>query len=173
MLDSTALKAAAELGIWCRDKNYTIAVAESCTGGGLGYAISAVAGSSAWFQGGIICYSNAAKQQLLQVPDEMLNEHGAVSAAVAAQLAQHVRLALGADIGVSVTGIAGPSGGSATKPVGLVWFGLATATGVMTFQRRFEGNRHQVRQQAIMDGLQQPLVKVAELQKKINDFISM
>lgn len=166
MLDSTALKAAAELGIWCQQKNYSIAVAESCTGGGLGYAISAIAGSSTWFQGGIICYSNEAKQHLLQVPEQMLSEHGAVSAAVAAQLAQQARLALAADIGVSVTGIAGPSGGSATKPVGLVWFGLATANGVTTFQRRFEGNRHQVRQQAIMTGLQQPLIKVPELLKK-------
>lgn len=110
-----------------RDKGVTIATAESCTGGLIGAAITATPGSSSVFFGGIIAYHNAVKVSQLAVTQTALNEHGAVSKTVAKQMAKGARDRLGVDIAVSVTGVAGPGGGSAEKPVGTVWIGLATA----------------------------------------------
>ncbi len=104
----------------------TIATAESCTGGLIGAALTAVPGSSAVFHGGIIAYDNSVKTSLLGVPEDIVSTHGAVSAKVAAAMAEGARAKFGVDIAVSVTGIAGPSGGSKDKPVGTVWIGLAT-----------------------------------------------
>ena len=102
-----------------------LAVAESCTGGGLADAITDVAGSSDYFQGGIVSYSNRAKEKLLGVDPEVLERVGAVSEPVALQMAEGVRGALEADLGMGITGIAGPGGGSDQKPVGLVYIGLS------------------------------------------------
>ena len=115
----------------------TLAVAESCTGGGLGATITATSGSSAYFMGGIISYDNAVKEQLLDVSPEVLASHGAVSATVAEQMAAGVRLRLATDWGISVTGIAGPGGGSQQKPVGLVFIGLANQTDTWHIECRF------------------------------------
>ncbi|MEO1592275.1 MAG: competence/damage-inducible protein A, partial [Cyanobacteria bacterium J06632_22] len=106
----------------------TLAVAESCTGGGLGQAITGVSGSSTYFMGGVIAYDNRIKQALLGVDADALATQGAVSAVVAEQMAAGVRTRLGVDWGLSITGIAGPSGGTRSKPVGLVYLGLASAT---------------------------------------------
>lgn len=112
-----------------RSTNATLAVAESCTGGLIASRLTAIAGASEIFPGSIVCYSNQAKQSLLDVPAELIEAHGAVSAEVAAAMAAGVRAKLGADYGLSVTGIAGPSGGTASKPVGLVYLGLADSKG--------------------------------------------
>jgi len=106
-------------------KNITIATAESCTGGLIGAAITAIPGSSTPFKGGIIAYDNKVKHKLLGVPPGMIAKYGAVSREVARNMAKGAVEALGVDMAVSVTGIAGPGGGSEEKPVGTVWMGLA------------------------------------------------
>lgn len=131
----------------------TCATAESCTGGGVGSAITAVPGSSAVFAGGIISYANDVKERVLGVPAETLATVGAVSSETAAQMAKGARELLRVDLAVSLTGIAGPDGGSAEKPVGLVWFGLATPSGVRTEKAIFRGDRTRVRAQAVTHAL--------------------
>ena len=130
-------------------KGRTCATAESCTGGGVGSAITSVAGSSAVFQGGVISYANSAKINVLGVSAETLARVGAVSSEVAAEMAVGARRLLGADFAVSLTGVAGPGGGSAEKPVGLVWFGLASSGGVATESLLFHGDRAAVRSAAV------------------------
>ena len=131
----------------------TCATAESCTGGGVGSAITAVPGSSAVFAGGVISYSNEVKREILGVSADILQNVGAVSSETAEQMAAGARRLLKTDLAVSLTGIAGPDGGSEEKPVGLVWFGLATKDGVRTEKCIFRGDRAQVRAQAITHAL--------------------
>ena len=131
----------------------TCATAESCTGGGVGSAITAVPGSSAVFAGGVISYSNDVKRDVLGVSADILQNVGAVSSETAAQMAEGARRLLKTDLAVSLTGIAGPDGGSEEKPVGLVWFGLATTDGVRTEKCIFRGDRAKVREQAITHAL--------------------
>ena len=126
----------------------TIAVAESCTAGMLGMRITRVPGSSSYFKGGILCYDNDAKMELCGVPMELLQKHGAVSAEVAEALAHGVRRALRSDIGVSITGIAGPGGGTAEKPVGLVYIGIADATQGISRHRIMPGDRESIRERS-------------------------
>ncbi|HEX8204403.1 MAG TPA: nicotinamide-nucleotide amidohydrolase family protein, partial [Isosphaeraceae bacterium] len=114
----------------------SLATAESCTGGLVAHRITAIAGVSPYFPGGVVSYSNEAKTALLGVPAELIATHGAVSAEVAQAMAAGVRRRLGAAIGLGITGVAGPTGGSPEKPVGLVYLGLATADG--TQSRRLE-----------------------------------
>ena len=135
------------------EKKMTCATAESCTGGGVGHAITAVAGSSAVFWGGVISYDNSVKRGVLGVPEEVLATQGAVSSECAAAMADGARRLVKTDLAVSVTGIAGPGGGSAAKPVGLVWFGLASAKGVTTEKRIFPGDRTAVRMAAVEHAL--------------------
>ena len=127
----------------------TLAAAESCTGGGIGAAITAVSGSSAVFKGGIISYCNEIKHELLGVDLQVLERFGAVSAPVAEAMAVGARNALEADVAVSVTGLAGPGGDDFGNPVGTVFIGYSD--GVKTLSRKylFEGNRDAVREQAI------------------------
>lgn len=134
-------------------RGMTCATAESCTGGGIGSAITEVAGSSAVFAGGIISYSNEVKSSVLGVSEVDLRRVGAVSSEVAAQMADGARRLLKTDCAVAVTGIAGPDGGSVEKPVGLVWFGLATKDGVRTEKCLFRGDRARVREQTITHAL--------------------
>lgn len=115
----------ARIGRLLTERNLSIAVAESCTGGLLGHRLTNVPGSSIYFLGGIVAYSYDAKERLLGVQHNTLYDHGAVSEETAREMAQGVRRALGSDIGVSVTGIAGPGGGLPGKPVGLTWIGLS------------------------------------------------
>ena len=135
------------------EKGLTCATAESCTGGGVGNAITAVPGSSAVFWGGVISYDNSVKRDVLGVPENVLATVGAVSQECAAAMAKSVRRLLKTDLAVSVTGIAGPGGGTAEKPVGLVWFGLATAAGVKTGSKVFPGDRAAIRAAAIEHAL--------------------
>ncbi len=131
----------------------TCATAESCTGGGIGSAITAVAGSSAVYLGGVVSYANAVKEHVLGVTPETLATVGAVSSETAAQMADGVRRLTKADLAVSVTGIAGPGGGTDEKPVGLVWFGLSDPRGTRTEKALFRGDRNHVRTQAIQHAL--------------------
>ena len=126
-------------------RNLTLAVAESCTGGMLGGRITAVSGSSRYFLGGAIVYSNEFKTLFANVPPMMIAQHGAVSPEVAKALAEGIRDETRASIGLSVTGVAGPTGGSEEKPVGLVYFGLAHEQGVEVVERRFPGDRDRIR----------------------------
>ena len=135
------------------EKKLTCATAESCTGGGVGFAITGVSGSSAVFWGGVISYDNSVKHGVLGVPEEVLATKGAVSSECAAAMAEGARRLLKTDLAVSLTGIAGPGGGSEEKPVGLVWFGLASATGVTTEKKIFSGGREAVRSTAIEHAL--------------------
>jgi len=126
-----------------------LAVAESCTGGMLGARITSVDGSSACFAGGVISYSNELKQALLGVDRGLIEKHGAVSEQVARAMAEGICRAARSDVGVSITGIAGPGGGTSVKPVGLVYIGLAG--GGCTVVRRFvfNGTRNEVREGAV------------------------
>jgi nicotinamide-nucleotide amidase len=144
-----------------KDKQ-TIALAESCTGGLIGHRLTQVPGSSAYVDRGIICYSNQAKIELLGVPPDLIDRHGAVSAEVAAAMAKGVRERSGVSIGLSVTGIAGPGGATATKPVGLVYVGLNTDSGeAVTREYRFHGDRSVIKlrsSQAALDLLRRWLM---------------
>ena len=124
-----------------RDAGQTLAVAESCTGGGCGAAITAVPGSSDVFLGGVIAYSNAAKQTVLDVPAALLEAHGAVSDPVVTAMAQGVRERFGSDWGVAISGIAGPAGGTSDKPVGLVHLAVAGPDGCQAAPERFGARR--------------------------------
>ena len=136
----------------CRDRGLTLAVAESCTGGMLGERITSVPGSSDVFRGGVIAYHNDVKRDALGVTQEDLQAFGAVSEKVALQMAADVRRKLGADIGISITGIAGPAGGSVEKPVGLIWIGI---DGPRQSSRRIHagGDRGEIRQRATQAAL--------------------
>lgn len=118
------------VGRMLRDRSLTVAVAESCTGGYVAHALTNIPGSSAYVAGGIVAYSNPAKMDLLGVSPEALRQHGAVSEVVAMQMAEGVRRRLGADLGLSTTGVAGPAGGTSEKPVGTAWIGYADTGGV-------------------------------------------
>ena len=122
-------------------KHLTVAVAESCTGGLIASRLTDVPGSSNYFKTGIVAYSNATKINLLGVKPEIIEKYGAVSSEVANQMATRVRQISGCDIGLSSTGIAGPSGGSDAKPVGLVWIGVSDKNATRTFQYQFSGDR--------------------------------
>jgi nicotinamide-nucleotide amidase len=142
------------LGEACLRTGHTVATAESCTGGGVGEAITRTAGSSAWFDRGFVTYSNDAKVDLLGVKQETIGSHGAVSEAVAREMALGALHQSNADLVVAVTGVAGPGGGTAAKPVGLVWFAWATLDGdVRTRFEVFGGDRAAIRSQAVVEAL--------------------
>ncbi len=138
------------------------ATAESCTGGGVAAAITAVPGASAVFKGGVVAYANAVKVGVLGVSEATLAHHGAVSEECAAEMAAGARKLLQTDFALSVTGIAGPDGGTAEKPVGLVCFALASKQGVRTEKAIFKGEREGIRREAVKHAL--GMLTVAALQ---------
>jgi len=143
------------LGEACLAAKATIATAESCTGGGVGEAVTRTAGSSGWFDRGFVTYSDDAKVDLLGVKQETIGSHGAVSEAVAREMAVGALHQSSADYAVAVTGIAGPEGGTPAKPVGLVWFAWASLDGVV--EAKFEvfgGDRAAIRRQAVLAALE-------------------
>jgi PncC family amidohydrolase len=136
-----------------RNKGLTLGTAESCTGGLVASALTAIPGSSDVFRGAIVSYANEVKQSCLQVEPSILAAHGAVSRQTALSMATGARNALNADIAVSLTGIAGPGGGMPGKPVGTVWIGVASAQNTDAFCHRFTGGRAAVRDQAVNEAL--------------------
>lgn len=131
----------------------TLATAESCTGGLIGGALTEVAGSSDWYLGGVVTYSNASKRDLIRVRGKTLKRFGAVSRNVAVEMAAGVRERFGSDIAVSVTGVAGPGGAVPGKPVGRVWIGVATPFGAGATEHTFRGDRATVRRAAVRAAL--------------------
>jgi nicotinamide-nucleotide amidase len=125
----------------CLGRGFTVALAESCTGGLIAATLTSVAGSSGYFLGGVVSYSNEAKEAFLDVPSETLDAHGAVSAQVARAMASGARARFAADLAVGVTGIAGPDGGSEEKPVGLTYVGLADKGNADVRRFTFSGDR--------------------------------
>lgn len=138
-----------QLGKILSSKHLTVSSAESCTGGLLGHVLTGVSGSSEYYLGGIIAYSNQVKESLLGVRPETLAEYGAVSEQTAREMASGVREKLGADIGLATTGIAGPTGGTAIKPVGLVWIGTSTNAKTEAFECQFKGEREEVKNSTV------------------------
>ncbi|WP_019271762.1 CinA family protein [Neisseria lactamica] len=132
----------------------TVSCAESCTGGMLAAAFTSVAGSSQWFEQSFVTYSNRAKEERLGVSPATLLEYGAVSRQTVREMARGAKAAARADYAVGISGIAGPGGGSESKPVGTVWFGFAFPGGSCEEMRRFDGNRESVRAQAVAFALE-------------------
>lgn len=141
------------VGYYLQMRGATLAVAESCTGGLLGERITSVSGSSRYFLGGAIVYSNELKTSLADVPESMIERHGAVSPEVAKALAEGIRYRAGATFGLGITGVAGPNGGTAEKPVGLVFHALASDTGTEVVERKWPGDRNRVRRFATQQAL--------------------
>ena len=151
-------KTTAQLAQILLNSRRLLATAESCTGGLIAAACTDLAGSSEWFERGFVTYSNEAKQELLAVPAALINQHGAVSEPVARAMALGALAHSRAQVAVSVTGIAGPTGGSATKPVGLVWFGFALGGTCSTECCIFPGDRAQVRAATVQHALSRLVV---------------
>jgi PncC family amidohydrolase len=141
----------------------TLAVAESCTGGLLAGAITAVPGSSRYFLGGVVAYHNDVKTGALGVPPPLVAEHGAVSGEVALAMAEGVLARIGADVGIATTGVAGPGGGTRGKPVGTVWVAVADRRGVRRAHRhRFGGDRGEVRRATVRAALEAAVSLLSE-----------
>ena len=131
----------------------TLVTAESCTGGGIGTALTAVPGSSSVYNGGVICYTNKVKKNVLGVDAELLNQHGAISAPVAQAMAAGVRKLIRADYAVSVTGLAGPTGDDFGNPVGTVYIGFDSENISVVKHFCFSGDREDIRRQAVAEAL--------------------
>ncbi len=143
-------RAVGELGEWlCVSDNY-LATAESCTGGLLSSTLTDVPGSSRWFAGSVVAYSNGVKSNLLGVDENLLEQHGAVSEPVVLAMAENVLKTVGADVSVAISGIAGPGGGSPDKPVGTVWMAWSWPGGSRAKLYTFGGDRSAVKEQAVM-----------------------
>jgi nicotinamide-nucleotide amidase len=155
VFDPETLALAAAVLTACRARNWHVATAESCTGGLVAAALTAIAGASEVVERGLVTYSNEAKIELLGVPRETIAAHGAISAETAAAMARGAVVRAGVDLAVSITGIAGPAGGTPQKPVGLVYLGVARRDGEARVERRvFPGDRAAVREAALMEALQ-------------------
>ncbi len=154
MFDAEQLSLAEDVLAHCRAGGLRLVTAESCTGGLIGGCLTAIAGSSDVFDRGYVTYSNTAKKAMLAVPSDLLRRLGAVSEPVAIAMAEGALAASGADLGVAVTGISGPGGGSAERPVGLVHFAAARRNEPPLHERHvFTGDRHEVRMQTVTAAL--------------------
>ncbi|MFC3121977.1 CinA family protein [Agaribacter flavus] len=153
-------KLAEELGEILLRKKQTVTTVESCTGGGIAYAITNVAGSSQWFRQAWVTYANEAKETLVGVSKETLMEHGAVSAQTVVEMSYGGLRAADADYCIAVSGIAGPGGGTDAKPVGTVWFAIRHKDTCLTYHQVFTGDRAAIRQQAIHFALKK-LIQIA------------
>ncbi len=143
----------ARLAAQLRSRGLMLTTAESCTGGLIAAACTDASGSSTWFERGFVTYSNAAKTELLGVPEALINAHGAVSEAVVRAMAEGALAHSPAPCALAVTGVAGPTGGSADKPVGTVWLAWATPQGLFSERQQFPGDRAAVRQATVLHAL--------------------
>jgi len=149
-MDNELFEPAEQLGRLLKSKEKKIATAESCTGGWIAQIITEVSGSSTWFDRGFVTYSNAAKMQMLGVKPETLDKYGAVSAQTATEMVNGALAYSDADCAIAVTGIAGPDGGTAQKPVGTVFIAWAYKNQeVKVVEKKLTGNRHQIRRQTV------------------------
>ena len=147
MFTPALLQAATTLLCECRERGLMLATAESCTGGLIAAVLTEIAGSSDVVDRGFVTYSNGAKSEMLGVPPELITANGAVSGPVAASMAEGALLRSKAALTIAVTGVAGPGGGTESKPVGTVWFGMSVRGSATTTERQvFQGNRTEVRQ---------------------------
>ena len=137
----------------CINKNLTITTAESCTGGMISSAIVHINGSSKIFKSSVIVYSNDMKSKLLNIPNDLITKNGAVSEIIAFNMAKNSLEILNADLSIAVTGIAGPTGGTPDKPVGLVWIAIGTKQKIITNKIQFSGNRLEIRQKTTYESL--------------------
>lgn len=159
--DPEILQLCTDLAQALKTQGAMMATAESCTGGLIAACCTGLSGSSDWFERGFVTYSNAAKTEQLGVPAALIEAHGAVSEPVARAMALGAVAHSRAQVSVAVTGVAGPTGGSADKPVGLVWFGWAVGEQAWTECRRFDGDRDAVRAATVRHGLQGLLQRLA------------
>lgn len=149
MTDSELMQLSEKIGRALKARGATVTTAESCTGGWIAKSITDIAGSSAWFERGFVTYSNEAKSQMIGVSEATLRDNGAVSEPVVVEMAIGALRVARADYAISVSGVAGPDGGSVEKPVGTVWFGVASVSGQgVTRRNAFAGDREAVRRQA-------------------------
>lgn len=158
--DPELARLAAALGAALAARQASVATAESCTGGWIAKSLTDVPGSSVWFGAGFVTYSNAAKTALLGVPETVITRHGAVSEPVVDAMARGCRERAGADYAVAVSGIAGPDGGTADKPVGTVWLAVAAPGGIAATRHWFAGDREAVRRQTVGAALETVLALV-------------
>ncbi len=147
-MEFSELETAGQIGSIMRKAKKTLTSAESCTGGIVGSILTSVPGSSEWFRGGVIAYSDSMKTDILGVPSSIIRMNGAVSRETAVAMARGVGELIGSDFSISVTGIAGPDGGTALKPVGMVWMSVCSGRRVFAEMKCFTGNRDVVRRQA-------------------------
>jgi nicotinamide-nucleotide amidase len=154
---------ARELGEGLRARGWHVASAESCTGGWLAKSFTDVSGSSAWFGWGFVTYANEAKTAMVGVPAALIDEHGAVSEPVVRAMAEGAREASGAELGVAVSGIAGPHGERPGKPVGTIWIAWASAAGTHAEHNVFAGDREAVRRQSVAQALRGLLAELDRL----------
>jgi nicotinamide-nucleotide amidase len=155
MVDADLFDLSRALGVALKEKGWVLALAESCTGGWASECVTAVPGSSVWFDCGFVTYSNSAKQEQLGVSEQTLESHGAVSEHTALEMALGALHHSHADITAAITGIAGPDGGSEEKPVGTVCFAWATAEGVSeSITLHFDGDRELIRRQSVKTALE-------------------
>ncbi|MDI3322938.1 nicotinamide-nucleotide amidohydrolase family protein [Pontibacterium granulatum] len=149
-MQSSIAEKVARLADALQQRGWTVTAAESCTGGAVAMNLTELAGSSAWFNGSFVTYSNELKEKMLGVAPETLLTYGAVSEQVVDEMCEGARVKAGADLAIAISGIAGPGGGSTEKPVGTVCFGVAVeGEPAVTETRLFKGDRHQVREQAV------------------------
>ncbi len=161
-----------QLGQLLSDSGLTISVAESFTGGMIGHVITNAPGSSRYFEGGVIAYANEVKMEILGVSEQTLIDHGAVSRETVLEMARGVRAALNTDIGISSSGIAGPDGGSAQKPIGMAWIGLSAPQMEYAEQFIFPGDRLQIKEQGVQTAIQRVidfLVKLSQYEPPVGD----
>jgi len=159
--DARLAELAAALGRALQARNLRVATAESCTAGWIAKALTDIAGSSQWFEGGLVAYSNAAKSSLLGVPAGLIAVHGAVSEPVVRAMAEGARARLGVALAVAVSGVAGPDGGTPDKPVGTVWFAWANGRETTAVREQLDGDREAVRRQSVALALNR-LIELAE-----------
>jgi PncC family amidohydrolase len=143
------LQLSGQVGQILTDKAYTISTAESCTGGLLAHVLTAISGASGYYIGGVVAYSNPIKETALGVNPETLIQHGAVSPQTAQEMADGVRQRFMTTFGLSTTGIAGPTGGTPEKPVGLVFLGLSTSDSTAVFKCQFSGERGEIQNESV------------------------